>query len=57
MADQPDEVNVTDFTHAWMRRVEQLIGNSDRKLDKIIDILSRHETRISRMEHSVGEIK
>ena len=57
MADQPDEVNVADFTHAWMRRVEQLMGNSDRKLDKIIEILARHETRISRMEHSVGEIK
>jgi hypothetical protein len=57
LADQPDEANVADFTHAWMRRVEQLIGNGDRKLDKILEILVRHETRISRMEHSVGEIK
>jgi len=57
MADQPGETDVADFTHAWMRRVEQQIANGDRKLDKIIDILSRHETRVSRMEHSVGEIK
>jgi peptidoglycan hydrolase CwlO-like protein len=57
MADDPGEINVADFTHAWMRRVEQLIGNSDRKLDNIIAILSPRETRISRMEHSVGEIK
>ncbi len=57
MADDPGEINVAGFTHAWMRRVEQLIGNSDRKLDKTIAILPRHETRISRMEHSFGMIK
>ena len=57
MADQPAETDVADFTHAWMRRVEMQMANGDRKLDKIIDILSRHETGVTRMEQSVGEIK
>lgn len=56
-ADQNDGMEVADFTHAWMRRVEQMLGNNDKKLDKILDILVRHETRITRMERDVGELK
>jgi hypothetical protein len=52
MADQDAEaIRVADFSHAWMRRV-------DGKLDKILEVLVRHETRITRLERGdVSEVK
>jgi hypothetical protein len=51
MADPDAEaVRVADFTHAWMRRV-------DDKLDKILEVPVRHEARITRLERDVSEVK
>jgi hypothetical protein len=45
-----EQLRVANFTHAWMRRV-------DDKLDKILEVLVRHDTRITRVERDVGELK
>jgi hypothetical protein len=50
MAETDSPTEIADFTHGWMRRVET-------KLDKVLEILVRPETRITRMERDIGEIK
>ena len=57
MADQPEAEVVSDFMHAWMRRMEQKFDRNDDKLDQVLKILVRRETRIGRVERDVGEIK
>lgn len=42
--------DLASHTLVWMRRI-------DGKLDKILEIMVRHETRITRMERDIGEIK
>jgi chromosome segregation ATPase len=57
MAEIETTADVASFTHEWMRRVEQKVDKSDSKLERILEILVRHETRLSRIEREIGEIK
>ena len=58
MADEADILpNVADFSHAWMRRVEQKVDRTDAKVDLALEMLLRHETRMGRIERDVGEVK
>jgi len=44
------DAEVGSHTLTWMRRI-------DEKLDRVIEILLRHETRLGRVERDVNEVK
>jgi len=48
--DTSDPRQVANFTVAYLRRLDQ-------KVNKLMEILLRHETRLGRVERDIGEVK
>src|SRR5712672_4319474 len=48
--DTSDPRQVANFTVAYLRRLDQ-------KVNKMMEILLRHETRLGRVERDIGEVK
>ena len=58
MSDQEDSPpNILEFSHAWMRRMEQKADRTDDRVDGILEILARNEVRMGRIERDVSEVK
>src|SRR5262245_918677 len=50
MADIETPTETPNFTHAWVRRIEL-------KIDSAMEVLTRHETRLGRVERDIHEVK
>ncbi len=58
MSDQESNgVNIVEFLHAWMRRMEQKADRTDDKVDRVLEIMARNEIRMGRIERDLSEIK
>lgn len=56
MTTQTDS-DVASHTLKWMRRIDEKFDRTEAKLDRVIDVLLRHETRLGRIERDLNEVK
>ena len=48
---------IASHTFAYLRRIEKKIESVDAQVQSVSSILLRHETRLSRIERDIGEVK
>jgi len=55
--DEPSSDNVASHTLALLRPIDKRLVELDTRFVQVVDIMSRQQTRLERIERNVGEIK